>query len=290
MKVTNKYGVPETLVTLATKEYYSKGQSQYSVTELLTPPRIRRLRERRHHEIEQDVSDMLWQLLGSALHVVMERGQTPGHVTEERLFLEMDGVTLSGAIDLQEESAFGVTITDYKFTSAWAVMNDKIEWEWQLNIYKYLVEKVKGKRVVALRICALIRDFNRRETREGYPTAPIQMVDINVWSNDKIEAFIKERLDAHRDSKVPGEDLPRCSDLERWTSETVFAVKREGRKTAIRLFKNFEEANEMAKTEKGYVEARPGEPKRCTGNFCSVAQWCDQYQAELKEKADEQPA
>jgi hypothetical protein len=64
-------------------------------------------------------------------------------------------------------------------------------------------------------------------------------------------------------------------------SETTYAVKRDGRKTAIRLFKSIDEANELAMKEKGYVETRLGEPKRCTGNYCGVAQWCDQYQAEL---------
>lgn len=280
MKVTNKFGVPAPLVTLATKEYYSKGKAQYSVTELLSPPRVRRLREQYDGAIETDVTDLMWSMLGSALHVVMERGQTDNHITEERLFTTVDGVSISGAIDLQEEKNGGVIITDYKFTSAWAVMNNKIEWEQQLNVYKWLVESVKRKRVDGLRICALIRDFNRRETKEGYPAAPIQMVDIPMWTSTEAELFVRRRLELHREAKVAqdfGEPLPECSPEERWQSETVYAVKREGRKTAIRLFKNMDEAKQLAAKEKGYVEERPGEPRRCTGNFCSVAQWCEQF-------------
>lgn len=283
MKITNKHRVPETLVALASREYYTKGAAQYSVTELLSPPRIRRLREQFHEKVEQDVTDMLWSMLGSALHVVMERGQTEGHITEERLFKEMDGVTISGQIDLQHERDGGVVITDYKFTSAWAVMADKPEWEEQLNVYRWLVETVKGNRVDALNICALIRDFSRHDTREGYPAAPIQMISIPMWDLDKTEAFVRRRLDAHRDAKVAhefGDALPECTPEERWQSETVYAVKREGRKTAIRVFKDLEEANQLAEKEKGYVETRPGEPKRCTGNYCGVADWCSQYQGE----------
>jgi hypothetical protein len=290
VKITNKHNVPAPLVTLASREYYSKGASQYSVTELMSPPRVRRLREQYDHAIEQDVSDMLWSMLGSALHVVMERGQTPGFITEERLFYEVDGVTISGAIDLQEETPFGIIITDYKFTSAWAVMQQKQEWVEQLNIYRFLVEKVKGKKVVGLRICALVRDFSRHETKEGYPKAPIEMVDIDVWSLEKTEAYIRDRLALHRLSKVDrdlGDELAPCSNEERWTSETVYAVKREGRKTAIRVLKNEEEAKEMAEKEKGYVETRFGEPRRCTGNFCGVAEWCKQYQDERKANADQ---
>lgn len=283
MKVTNKFNVPQTLVTLATREYYSKGGSQYSMTELLSPPRVRRLREQYNSEISTDVTDLMWQMLGSALHVVMERGQTDGHITEERINAEIDGVTLSGQIDLQSEENGGVVITDYKFCSAWAVMNEKPEWEYQLNGYKWLVETVKKQKVVGLRICALIRDYNRHENREGYPAAPIQMIDIPMWDTVKAETFIRERLELHRNAKVShdfGEALPECSPEERWQSETTFAVKRDGRKTAIRVFKSIEEANELAQKEKGYVETRPGEPKRCTGNYCGVAQWCNQYQRE----------
>jgi hypothetical protein len=70
LKITNKHNVPETLVALATRDYYSKGKVDYSVTELISPPRVQRLRKKHVEEMEQDVSDMLWQLLGSALHVV----------------------------------------------------------------------------------------------------------------------------------------------------------------------------------------------------------------------------
>jgi len=284
MIITNKHGVPEPLVTLASKEYYSKGASQYSVTEIMSPPKIKRLREQYNDQVTQDVSDMLWNLLGSALHVVMERGATDGWTMEERLYKEVDGVTVSGAIDIQQETPEGVVIIDYKFTSAWAVMQEKEEWQQQLNVYKWLVETVKRKKVVGLKICALVRDFNRHETKEGYPKASIEMVDIPMWDSVTTEAYVRERLNLHRDAKVSadfGDELPACSDTDRWQSETIYAVKREGRKTAIRLFKTIEEANELAEKEKGYVETRLGEPKRCTGNYCGVAQWCEQYQGEI---------
>jgi len=286
MKVTNKHNVPETLMTLATREYYSKGASQYSVTELMSPPRIRRLRDKYIDKIEQDVSDMLWSLLGSALHVVMERSITEGYIMEERLFVNVDDVTISGQIDLQKETPDGYEIIDYKFTSAWAVMQDKIEWEQQLNVYKWLVENTTHRKVSKLQICALIRDFSRHERKEGYPSAPVHMVDIPMWSHEKAQKYVEERLSMHREAKMHadfGEDLQPCSDEERWQRETIYAVKREGRKTAIKLFKSIEEANELAEKEKGYVETRKGEPVRCTGNYCGVAQWCDQYQRELGE-------
>jgi len=284
MKITNKHNVPAPLMTLASREYYSKGASQYSVTEIMSPPKVRRLREQYNDMIEQDVSDMLWQLLGSALHVVMERGATDGWTMEERLFHDVDGVTISGQIDAQQDTPDGVIITDWKFTSAWAVMQDKEEWVQQLNIYKWLVETVKRKKVCGLKICAFVRDFSRHEKKEGYPAANITNIDIPMWDSVTTETYIRERLEMHRNAKMAhdfGEELQPCSDEERWQSETIYAVKREGRKTAIRVFKTIEEATELAEKEKGYVETRKGEPKRCTGNYCGVAQWCEQYQGEI---------
>jgi hypothetical protein len=287
MKITNKFNVPETLVALATRDYYTKGKSDYSVTEIISPPRIQRLRREHFEEIEQDVSDMLWMLLGTALHVVAERSEVSGHTNEERLSVGIDGIILSGAIDLQKDEADGITITDYKFTSAWALMNDKPEWEQQQNIYKYLVERVKKKPVKGLKICALIRDWSRRDAQNkaDYPQAPIQVIDIPMWTFDRTEHFIKERVEMHRDSKVNadwGEELPLCSDEERWVRQTTYAVKKDGRKTAVRVFDTQDEADallkEMPEKDKGFIEIRKGEAVRCTGNFCGVSQWCSQFQ------------
>lgn len=284
MIITNNHGAPATLVALARKNYYSKGGSDYSVTELLSPPRVRRLQERHDAALTKDVSDMLWALLGSALHVVAERASAEDHVTEERIVAEIDGVKVSGGIDLQEMTPDGVVITDYKFTSAYSVMNEKKEWEEQLNLYKWLVESVKRIPVKSLRICALIRDFSRHDRRENYPEAPIHMVDIPMWDSVTAEAFVRSRLQLHTEAKFADameEPLPPCSAEERWFSETTYAVKKEGRKTAVRVFKTIEEAQELAAKEKGYVETRAGEPRRCTGNFCGVAEFCEQYQSEV---------
>lgn len=282
MKITNKHNVPQTLMALATKEYYSKGKADFSVTEIISPPRIQRLRKKHFDEIEQDVADMLWSLLGSALHVVAERGQTENHITEERLNTEIDGVTLSGAIDLQKTTDSGTVITDYKFTSAWAIRQDKFEWEAQQNIYAWLVTRVKKETVSSIQICAMIRDWSRREAayKPDYPPAPIQVLELNLWPLERTEAYIMERLQMHRLAKVAddwGDALPECTDDERWMRTTQYAVKREGRKTAIRVLDSEDEAKELAEKEKGFVEIRKGEAIRCANNFCGVNQWCSQF-------------
>ena len=75
-----------------------------SVTGLLTSPRIVQLREKYDHLIEQDVTELIPSLWGTAMHYILEQGKVPGHIVEERIFAELDGWSVSGAIDLQIES------------------------------------------------------------------------------------------------------------------------------------------------------------------------------------------
>lgn len=292
MKITNKFGVPETIVALANRDSYSKGKSDFSVTEIISPPRIQLLRRKHYAEMETDVADLLWSMMGTALHVVAERSQVDNHTNEERLFLEIDGVVLSGAIDLQYEEDGCVQITDYKFTSAWAVMNDKPEWEIQQNIYAWMVNKVKGKAVNSVRICALIRDWNRREAqrKSDYPQAPIQIVNLRLWLPEETDEYVRSRLELHRVAKVLsdwGDELPECTEEDKWIRETKYAVKKVGRKTAIRVFDTEEEAKGLLETmvekDKGFIEVRPGEPIRCVGNYCGVNKFCSQYKKYLEE-------
>ena len=287
MKITNKQNLPAPVVALFSRDTYTKGSSQYSVTELLSPPKIRRLREQYDDQIEIDVTDMMASKLGTFMHGRLEKHEIENYINEERLYANVNGAVISGQIDLQHDTPHGTEITDYKFVKAWSVMMNKADWEAQLNIYKWLVETVKKKRVTKLEICAFIKDYNKRETKEGYPTAEIVMLDVPMWDSVKTETFVRQRLELHQNAKVAhdfGEELPPCTNEERWQKETAYAVKREGRKTAIRVFKTIEEAKELAEKEKGYVEERPGEFTRCSGNYCWVSQWCDQAQTQYSEE------
>lgn len=289
MKITNKFGLPEPFVALATKSAYSKGRADYSVTEIISPPRIQRLRQKHWADMEQDVSDMTWSLMGTMAHNLLEHKTPDGMTAEQRLYVEIDGVVLSGAMDLQEDVNGTVKITDYKFTSAWALREDKIEWIWQQNIYAWMVEKLTGKKVSSINICAFIRDWSRREAavKPDYPQASAQMVPIALLPTEEVEAYIKERLDLHRMAKVSAdfdEELPTCTDDERWVRETKYAVMKEGGKRAVKLFDTEDEAKALAaETPKGYVAIRKGEAIRCSNNFCGVSKWCSQFQ---KEQAD----
>ncbi len=284
MKITNKQGLPAPLVALLARDFYTKGASQYSVTELMSPPKIRRMREQYDEEMEVDATKLIASQLGTFMHARLEGKAVEGYTNEERIFHSIDGITISGAVDLQEHTENGIVIIDYKFVKAWSVMKSKEDWVTQLNIYKWLVETVKKQKVCGLKICAIIKDYSAHSNQEGYPEAEAVMIDIPMWDSVTTETYVRQRLDMHRAAKQAqefGEELQACTDDDRWMSETIYAVKREGRKTAIRVFKSIEEATELAEKEKGYVEERKGEPRRCIGDFCGVSKWCKQYQGEI---------
>ena len=143
MKLTNKYNIPQTFMNVLERPTYSKGTANISVTQLLNSPKIVALTKKFDDELEQDVSDMVWSLVGSAMHNFLEHGKDENHVVEQRIHTEFDGFHITGAVDLQIVDEDGIDIRDYKFTSVWAAMNEKPEWENQLNIYAWLVERVK---------------------------------------------------------------------------------------------------------------------------------------------------
>lgn len=286
MKITNKHGLPEPVVRALTFDDYTRGEAEISVTQIIDSPRVRILRGQHFDDIEEDVSEMVWAVLGRAVHVVMEQGaaEQPEFTPEERYFAEVEGWTLSGAIDLQEHGA-GVWLRDYKCTSVWSVIFGKPDWELQLNVYAYLIEKKQKVRVDGLSIIAILRDWQRKKAAEdpSYPQSPIMEIEIKRWSPEEREAYVKERVWLHQDAEfkhMMGEKLPPCSDEERWLKESKYAVRKPTNKRALRVFTSMEDAEAyMAKLDHdAVIDERPGEAVRCEQNWCRVAEWCDQYQ------------
>jgi hypothetical protein len=289
MKVTNKYNLPETIMNVIERPAYTKGGAHISATELLNSPRIVQLKRKYWEFIETDASEMVWALFGSAVHNLLEHGKGENHIVEQRLHTEIDGWHLSGAIDLQEIEEDGVNIKDYKVTGAWSVMNEKQDWHNQLNVYAYLVEAVAKKPVKSLGIVAIVRDWAARDTvKEGYPQAPIVVIDIPLWPMEQREAFIKERIGLHAEAyflKESEGELPLCNESDMWEKPTSYAVMKPGAVRAKSVHKTLEEAQHALNQVKGYeLETRQGERTRCA-KYCQVSGFCTQYQNYLKEQS-----
>lgn len=292
MRITNKFNLPETIVKAVERPTYSKGKSHMSITGLLNSPRIEQLRAKYDSEIEVDVTDLIPSLWGTAMHYILEQGKVPGHIVEERIHATFDGWFISGAVDLQIVTDEGIEINDYKNVGAWAVMNEKKEWEEQLNCYAWLVETAKQIPVHKLAIVAIVRDWNARDakTRQGYPEARGVVLPIRLWSMEEREEFIRRRIHEHSEGLFAtdaNEVLPLCTPAEMWEKPTMYAVKKEGAKRATSVHEQLEEAEEaLEKAGKGYtLEIREGDRTRCS-QYCPVNKFCDQYQDYLKGKTN----
>ena len=229
---------------------------------------------------------MVWSIFGSAVHKVLEHGQDENHIVEERIHAEIDGWKISGAIDLQIVHPDGIDVRDYKTCSAWSVMNEKIDWEHQLNIYAWLVETVKKVPVKSLGIVAIIRDWSRREAARNpdYPQAPIKEIPINTWEMLERTKLIKDRIQAHAAFEFEMEtdgNLPDCTPEEMWEKPTTWAVKKIGGARAKSVHDTEEAAIEALHgigTDffKYQIEVRPGSRTRCE-SFCPVNTYCQQW-------------
>ena len=289
MKITNQFQLPEFVSNALTKDTYSRGSSSYSITQLIDSPRIRILQHRYKDEMEQDVVDFLWSRFGTAVHNMFEDNvEADNLITEERLFQDIEGWNISGAIDLQEVNADGsIGVKDYKVTSVWSVIFDKEEWHKQLNAYAWLVRHSKNVPVKSLQIIAILRDWQRRKAQEdeGYPLSPIHIVDIPLWSDQEQDLYIEQRINIHQQAEfaeLMDDALPLCSDEERWKKEDKYAVKKKGNKRALRVFSSKKEADDYQSNsgQNLVIEERRGASTRCVQNWCRVNQWCSQYQKE----------
>jgi hypothetical protein len=99
IKLTNKYGAPEELVRAASyDDHVTKGD--ISVTTLIGSPRVRMLKQA--HEVEEDINDHVFMLLGTAFHSLMETG-TYTHRDYETLKFAYQALKRMGMDDLAKQ-------------------------------------------------------------------------------------------------------------------------------------------------------------------------------------------
>ena len=84
MKITNNTGLPGAIVEAIKNDEFTPGRSDITVTQLIGPPRIRVLKKQHGSEIIEDASNMIFALMGKAVHGILEKAE-PSAVVEERL-------------------------------------------------------------------------------------------------------------------------------------------------------------------------------------------------------------
>ncbi len=285
MKVTNRNAFPEALLRAVENDPYSKGDSEFSVTELLTPPRISALKRTHAAELEEDVEDRLYSLYGQIAHSILERSAHERVITEIRYFGEVSGARVSAQVDTLDIERG--RLSDWKFTTAWGFKRGagpKPEWVAQLNMQLELLRQ-NGLDATSLEIVGLIRDFSKMEARRNldYPRLPVQRVSLPVWPRAKTIAYMSERIRMHRLARTT---LPTCTSEDRWERPTKYAVMKRGGKRAVKLYDTEIEAQTHALSAPNlHVVFRPGESIRCSA-YCAAAPFCSQHQALKTQEQD----
>lgn len=283
MKITNKYNLPQPLVNVVEANLRGYKRREISCTELIGPPQIRMLMAKHGHEIEEDVSDNIDSLLGTAVHYILEQGSEDHHTTEETLSIELRGWVLTGTPDLLD----GTTLSDYKIVKAYSIaLGDKPEWIAQCNIYAYLRREHESK-VDKAQIVAILKDWDKFKAMQdkGYPQKKVVVKEVDLWSNMNVLHYINGRLHLHQLAE-DGEQID-CTDEERWKRPDQWAVTKIGNKRATRVYDTADKAHEdLNKRPEGKFEVqyREGEYVRCEG-YCSVKPFCQQWAKDKMEDA-----
>lgn len=294
MQITNDTGLPDAIVQAVINDPYHAGDCDISVTRLIGPPQIRVLERQHSAELTEDASDRIWSLIGQIGHGILERAETQA-LTEKRLFADAAGWRISGQFDRMVLLPDG-TLQDYKFTSVWACIDGpKPEWKAQLNLLRWLADQNGYPPITRLQVVAILRDWSRGKARQGgnYPQRQVKVMTVPLWSSPQTNRYLVERVKLHQaadEAMATNKPLPECTDAERWARPTTYAVRKPGRKTALRVLDVESEARELAAaTPSGYVEVRPGDSIRCA-DYCAVSQFCAQRRAELAALADQSQA
>jgi len=290
MKITNTANLPSPLVAAISNDSYDRGECDFTVTELLQPPRARALTRQHEDEIEEDASDLIWRLIGQIGHSILERAADPAY-SERRFFGWIAGKIVSGRADLHFDGGF-FHLWDYKFTSVYAAKNGmKPEWEQQINMLRWLAHDEMWRRgrksdmfpIEKGSICAIYRDWSKPKAarEQDYPQHGVQVLPVNLWAYDDTLKFMKGRVRAHLAAETK---LPLCTDEERWATQEKWAVKKKGNKRAERLFDNEQTAVFAANPWNMEVEHRPKEFKRCA-LYCRAYPFCKQANPNLMEES-----
>lgn len=270
--------------------------ADYSVTDLIKPPRIVQLQRRYKDVLDSQPKDAMKQIAsfkGNAIHSYLEsmlwrfinKNPNSGYLIERRLWDRINGRKISGKFDCY----LNEVMYDFKTTSTWKkIFGDFTDWEIQLNIYAYLL-RLCGVKVSRLVIIAWYTNWDKFKLYErGYPKAEIEEIEIsNLWSTAAQRGYLNDLIEYHKiNEALSDEELLPCTESDMWSKDTQYAVYKytdevKGPKAA-RLLSTQEEAEQWI-TDKGEVkgaryetEVRPGARTRCE-EWCDVSQFCNQY-------------
>lgn len=284
MIITNTQGLPPPVVRAAqhAESSHDIGDADFSVTELIEPPRVRLLTRKYDKMIARDASSMGDSFIGTAADSYFGQFAEPPEMANVRLFvdIEVDGQTYITSGEFDWFDPVSGWLVDWKTPKTYEWGNPKDEREIQLNIYAYMLAR-HGHTVNRMNNTFIFKDFSPPVAlyQKGYPPSQIangQDDRIRVWGVEEVEEYIRSRIRLHRDATE--ETL--CTDEDRWL-ENKYAVMNENATRAMNnaTFDSQLEAEEFCATmgiPHERIQFRAGEPRRCV-HWCSASKVCQQY-------------
>lgn len=293
MTTTNNAGLPQAFVNFVSNVRHNR-PGTLSATTLLKGDKEIVLYDRHFDELEQDAADLVWASFGTAFHAIMEKQDTEAF-KEEAFEVEVEGWKVTGRVDFYDMK--NEILGDYKTASVWKVIyGDFADWKDQGLTYAWLM-KQHGLNVKRCEFVAFLKDHSKTEAKRkpDYPQLPVYNYVFDVTEADleateaRIRAKIKSVTEAY---KLGDDDIEPCTAEERWETATKYAVMKEGRKTAVKLFDDRETADlylsQTGGTTAGlYVQERKGESKKCA-DYCPCAEFCNFYKEHVKQPEEVQ--
>lgn len=319
--ITNKFGAPDEIVR-AVKVDRHVTRGDISVTGLIDSPQIRHLKKNNdvredvadrfymllgtavHHVLE--LSDLENEKIKTMIRAAafleedaqldaanwirkyVEKKYPPNSrekiLREHLLHVTIDDYQISGTMDYFNVDT-GV-LRDFKLTSVWNALNPESKYKWaaQQNIYAYMLRK-HGYQVNDILIEALFRDWSKASAgrQSNYPKAPFQTVPLDIWSDERVEDYVRSRIQLHK--QADRGNVPECSPTDRWTKQEYWKVLAPNRKRSLKNCHSKKAAELYIEQHKGktselYIQHMPATHGRCD-MYCSVKEFCQQNKKSL---------
>lgn len=280
--ITNKLNLPQIFVDVLTpKEEKAKDFYRISVTELLLPTRMILLNKL--YDIDDDVSDLIPALIGTAVHEYLEKNINDENAeTEIKIeYKYNDNFSIVGKLDYLniKESL----IRDYKVTTVAKFMKKEFDDYYKQGLlYTLLVYLTRHIIIRNVEFDLLLKDFSKIKSINSvdYPKAPIEklLFKINDSDIDSIISWVNNKLNDIELNMIHHK-LPPCSDTDKWFTGNKYAVfKNVSDKRAAIVCDSEEEAHEYITNKcsgSGEIQIRKGENIRCK-YYCKFKEICNQ--------------
>jgi hypothetical protein len=126
--------------------------------------------------------------------------------------------------------------------------------------------------------------MTKAETDSSYPQAPVFVYEFDVKPEELEQAGerITNKVKAIEAAELMGDDdIEPCTAEERWAESDKYAVMKNGRKSAVRVFDTLIDAENCAGAlgNSYYVEHRTAVSRKC-GKYCLCKDFCSFYKKE----------